>query len=142
MALYESQSITQKAIYAALTGDATLMSKLAGGAAGVLDQADEVTAYPYVQLGDADETVDDGFTTSRRTVRHTLHIYTRDTETQAGMAVAYSIAADLMRLLHRASLPMTGATNCYTFHEFTGRTPEPDGFTRHLVVRFRFANHE
>jgi hypothetical protein len=140
MPLYESDSITQAALYARLTGDATLMSKLTAG--GVLDQADEVTGFPFIQLGDAEETPDDGFTTSRRIVRHTLHIYTRDTETQAGMAVAYSIAADLMRLLHRASLPMTGATNCYTYHEFTGRTPEPDGFTRHLAIRFRFANHE
>lgn len=142
MPLYESQSITQAAIYAVLTADATLVAKLAGGAAGVIDQADEVLGFPYIQLGDSDEETDDAFGQERRIVRHTLHIFTRDTETRAGMALAYSIAADLWRLLHRKSLPMTGATNTYAWHEFTGRTPEPDGYTRHLAVRYRFANHE
>jgi hypothetical protein len=120
----------QQALYTVLSADSTLMAKLAGG---VLDYVPAEPAFPYVALGEGTEVPLNVFAKDGRDVTVTLHIWSR----AKGFAEADGILDDLNRLLDHKSLTISGYVHIVCAYEFSQTLRDPDGFTRHIPVRFR-----
>ncbi len=120
----------QKAVYAKLTGDATLMSKITG----VFDAVPQNQAFPYIVIGDGTEITWDHMGGKRGyEVTMTLHIWSR----YNGYAEALGILAELNRLLDRAVLVVAGFATVQCAYEWSMPSRDPDGITRHLPARYR-----
>lgn len=120
----------QKAVYAKLTGDATLMSKVTG----VFDAVPQNQAFPYIVIGDATEVPWDHMGGKRgHETTMALHIWSR----YNGFAEALGILADVNRLLDRAALAVTGFATVQCAYEWSTTLRDPDGITRHVPVRYR-----
>ncbi|MGA5374245.1 DUF3168 domain-containing protein [Streptomyces griseoincarnatus] len=126
----------QAAVYARLTGDATLMALIRG----VFDFVPEPDAYPYVVIGEATEVPDNrhgGF--GRQTVI-TLHVWTQS----EGHGPGLTIGDRVTELLDHQPLTITGLDHIATRFEFsqTLTDPEPPGNIRHVVLRYRIVTEQ
>lgn len=119
----------QKAVYAALTGDAVLMAKVKG----VFDKVPDGQTYPYVTVGDATEVKDDTFTSKGFQATITCHIWSQ----YPGFKEALEILGEMNRILDGPSLIVFGFSHVYTRMEFCETLRDPDGVTRHVPVRYR-----
>ncbi|MFC8442665.1 DUF3168 domain-containing protein [Streptomyces griseoincarnatus] len=124
----------QAAVYARLTGDATLMALITGVFDFVLDD------YPYIVIGEATEVPDNrhgGF--GRQTVI-TLHVWTQAEGHGPGLAIADRVT----ELLDHQPLTITGLDWVATRFEFsqTLTDPEPPGNIRHVVLRYRIVTEQ
>jgi hypothetical protein len=119
----------QKAIYAALTGDATLM----GMVTGVFDQPGQNQAFPYITLGEDTNVPDDLLVATGSQNTHTIHTWSR----AAGMSQIKQIMDRVYFVLHRKQLTVatTQAFECAI--EFSETFRDADGQTRHGVQRCR-----
>lgn len=123
------------AIYAALSGDATL-SSLLGGAGRVFDTVPSGTPAPYVVIGE--ETASDaGRTLAADAQEHTLtiHVWTEEKSSKP----CKQIAARVRAILH-GNPPALSAGTCTNLRcEFKETMRDPDGVSWHGVLRFRAA---
>ncbi len=120
----------QKTIYSTLSGDNTLTSTLG---ASVHDEVPQGTAYPFVQIGE-DTAVD--YSTKDETGAETtvvMHVWSR----VAGSAQAKNIMDRVHTLLHDSNLTVTGFNLVNMRMEFSDLIRDPDGLTRHGIMRFR-----
>jgi hypothetical protein len=120
----------QKTIYSALSSDNTLTSTLG---ASVHDEVPQGTAYPFVQIGE-DTAVD--YSTKDETGAETtvvMHVWSR----VAGSAQAKNIMDRVHTLLHDSNLTVTGFNLVNMRMEFSDLIRDPDGLTRHGIMRFR-----
>lgn len=124
------QTALQTAIFNALSTDNNLTSTLG---ATVQDEVPSGTNYPVVQIGDDD--VSDYSTKDLAGSDTTLviHVWSR----QFGSAETKNIMDRIHTLLHDSSLSVSGfnLVNCRL--QFTTVMRDPDGITRHGVMRFR-----
>ena len=121
----------QQAIYAALTGDATVTTLLGG--AHVYDDAPQRTEFPYLTFGRS--SLRDWSTGSEAGNEHvvTLHVWSQ----AAGRRQVYEIMKAVRDVLHEAALAVTGYRLINLRHEFSDARRDPDGETYHGTVRFR-----
>jgi len=124
------QFALQEALYARLSNDSTLNSTYG---ASVYDETPEGSGYPYVVLG---ETTAIDYSTkdvagSENTV--TFHVWSQ----YRGAKETKNIMDRLHDLLHDYSLSVTGANLINLRFEFSDLVRDPDGITRHGVMRFR-----
>lgn len=122
----------QQAVFSVLNGDSTLTSSL--GASVFDDVPDhQAVTYPYVQLGE-DVTIDYSTkdTTGSETTM-TIHIWSR----YRGSKETKQIIDRIHSLLHDSSLSVTGRNLINMRSEFSDVLRDPDGITRHGVMRFR-----
>lgn len=119
----------QKAIYAALTGDGTLM----GMVQGVYDQPDQNAAFPYITIGEDTNVPDDLLVATGSQNTQTVHTWSRS----AGMSQAKQIMDRVHGVLHNKvlSVATTQAVECRM--EFAETFRDADGITRHGVQRVR-----
>jgi len=120
----------QKTIYAALNGDSVLTSTLG---ASVHDEIPQGTAYPIVQIGEdtaLDYSVKDEVGSETTVV---IHVWSR----VAGSAQAKNIMDRVHTVLHDSNLTVTGFNLINMRMEFSDTIRDPDGLTRHGVMRFR-----
>lgn len=127
----------QKEIYTLLTGDATLTGLLAtyNSAPAVFDEvpAAGYSDFPYIQLGEINETPSNTFGRVGRDVRQTIDIYSQ----AKGWKEAQDILEQLCRLIDLTLLPNpTGWTTQLSEYVFGREIRDPDG-TRHIVAQFR-----
>jgi hypothetical protein len=120
----------QKAIYDAISGriGATVYDDVP-----TLPDGQPQANFPYVVIGDdtfAPWDTDDQLG-GEMTV--TLHIWSR----AGGMREAKTIAGQMYSLLHRARLSVMGYHLIDCLCEFSEFMRDPDGETRHVVVRYR-----
>ncbi len=120
----------QKAVYAALAGDAVLATKVTG----IFDGPPDGQAFPYVTLGEATERPADTFAGRGNEATMTLHIWSQ----AASFGEALGILAEINRILDRAALAVTGFKTVMCAYEWSETLRDPDGVTRHVPVRFRF----
>lgn len=120
----------QEAVYSALSNDNTLTSTLG---AGVFDDVLEGTTYPFVELGN--ETAIDYSTKDVDGAEFTitLHVWSQ----YAGAKETKQIMDRIYDLLHNSSLTVTGFNLINLRFEFSDIMRDPDGKTRHGVMRFR-----
>ena len=122
----------QKAVFAALGGDAALAA-LVGGR--IHDAAPRSPEFPYLTL--AETAVRDWSAGAEPGAEHrlTVHIWSRG----AGKRQAFEIADRVGWVLHDQRLTLDGHRLVNLRHEFTEVRRDPDGLTWHGVLRFRAA---
>tara|TARA_R110001592_G_scaffold147011_1_gene371406 strand:- start:71 stop:472 length:402 start_codon:yes stop_codon:yes gene_type:complete len=125
-----NQFALQTAIYTKLSTDSNLTTTLG---ASVFDDIPENTPYPYVQLGE-DTAID--YSTKDQTgseVTVNIDVWSR----YRGSLQAKNIMDRVHTLLHDSSLSVTGSNFINMRFEFSDIIRDPDGITRHGVMRFR-----
>ena len=124
------QFALQERIYATLSNDSALTST---HGAGVFDVVPEGTDFPYVTIGE-EMALDYGthdVDGSEVTINvHTWSQYRGAKETKTLMDRIHD-------LLHDSSLSVTGFNLINLRFEFSDVLRDPDGITRHGVMRFR-----
>ena len=128
-----SAQALQQALYASLSGDATLVSLLGG--ARIFDDVPQGTPYPYVTFAQSDAT--DWSTGTESGDEHivTFHVWSRD----AGRKSVHEILDRIRSLLHDQSLALSGHRLINLRREFCGVRREPDGDTLRGIIRLRAA---
>lgn len=126
----------QTAVYARLTGDATLTGMISG----VYDFVPEDVAYPFVVIGEALETPDNWHGGFGRETVITLHVWSQ----YQGYTQGLRIAARVTELLDHQPLAIAGLAHIATRYEFsqTLTDPEPPGDIRHVVLRYRIVTEQ
>lgn len=121
----------QKAVFAALSGDATLASLLGG--ARIYDEVPRGAALPYVTLGET--SLRDWSTGSEEGHEHilTLSVWSRAN----GEREVHQILARIDAVLHDAALAPGGVRLVNLRHEFSEVRRDPDGETSRGLLRFR-----
>ena len=124
------QFALQTAVYSTLSSDTNLTSTLG---AGVYDDVPQGSAYPFVQIGD-DSTMD--YSTKDVSGSETtlnLHVWSQN----HGSKQAKDIMDRVHTLLHDTNLTVTGFNFINNRMEFSDIIRDPDGITRHGIMRFR-----
>lgn len=128
----------QKAVYARLSGDATL----AGLVSGVFDEPPEDAAMPYVVVGEAVETPDDAHDRRGAEVAATVHVWSR----YRGFAEALAILDAVDRLLDvpggAARLAVDGWTKAFCRRESYQTLRDPEPGVRHVPATYRITLEE
>ena len=119
----------QQAVYERLSTDANLSAKITG----VFDFVPEGQAYPYVAIGQDTATGDDTFTTVGQQVTTTLHTWSQ----YKGYSEVKEIHALILQAL-TAPLVVSGWTCLFLMVDMENVIRDPDGITRHGVIRLRF----
>lgn len=120
----------QTAIYSALSGDSNLTSTLG---ASVFDEVPDQSSYPFVALGE--ETVVEYDTKDLDGASHTINIHVWSQ--YKGAKETKQIMDRIHTLLHDSSLSVSGFNLIRMQFEFSDIMRDPDGVTRHGVMRFR-----
>lgn len=130
----------QAALYARLSGDATLTGLLGhrAGQNGVYDDVPENALYPHVVIGEAIETPDGAHDRFGAQVVVTIHVWVE----ARGFKTAYPIVRRLRALLDEQPLPITGHHTVSVRWEFTQTLGDPNPELRHLPVRFRITTEQ
>lgn len=120
----------QQAVYAALTGSASLMALATGG---VHDHVPQGTGFPYVVVGD--ELSNPADTDDILGAEHMISVHTWSR--YAGMGEARQIMQEVYTALHRSRLVVEGAAFVDCLIDSSQVFLDEDGLTRHGVQRFR-----
>jgi len=124
----------QKAIHAALVGDATLMALVTG----VHDHVPEDAQFPYVAIGEDDVDAFDGKTFRGAEHAMSLHVWSR----ARGRREAKEILDRLGALLDQAALAVAGHTLIDLRFVAEETALERDGLTYHGRARLRAVTQE
>jgi len=124
------QFALQTTIYSTLSGDNTLTNTLG---AGVFDEVLENATYPFVSLGE--ETAIDYSTKDLNGGEFTINIHIWSQ--YKGSKQTKEIMDRIHDLLHDSSLSVSGFNLVNLRFEFSDILRDPDGVTRHGVMRFR-----
>jgi hypothetical protein len=119
----------QKAIYEALTGYAPLMAMVTG----IYDHVNQCTVYPYVVIGEDAASEWDTDTEIGTDSLITIHTWSE----YKGRQQTKEIQEAIYEVLHRAELTIHDAIFYGLDWQFSDSFLEPDGETRHGVMRFR-----
>ena len=124
------QFALQTTIYSTLSSDNTLTNTLG---AGVFDEVVENATYPFVALGE--ETAIDYSTKDLDGGEFTINIHVWSQ--YKGAKQTKEIMDRIHDLLHDSSLSVSGFNLANLRFEFSDILRDPDGITRHGVMRFR-----
>ena len=120
----------QSSVYSTLSNDNTLSSTYG---ASVFDDVPEDTSYPYITIGE-DNITEFGTKDLDGTTRTmTIHIWSE----YKGSKETKQIMDRIHDLLHDSSLSVSGFNLINMRFEFSDIMRDPDGITRHGVMRFR-----
>jgi len=119
----------QTALYAKLTGDATLMALITG----VYDDVPTGTALPYVVFGEWTDESDDTMGANHRELTFVLEVHSE----YLGFKESLNIADEVKRVLHKCSLTVTGATFVGCLYQESFPQRPPGGRLRFIPMRFR-----
>lgn len=125
----------QQAIWSRLNGDSTLTTTLG---AAVYDDTPDGAAFPYVVVGDVTEAPRDTMGTTGRDSTVTLHVWSQ----YPGMKQVKEIANRVDVLLDRWRPTVSGWNATDIQLEFFETMRDPDGITRHGVLRYRLHTHQ
>lgn len=125
----------QKAVYARLSGDATLVTTLG---ARVYEDVPDSAAFPYVAIGDDTEAPNDTMGVTGRDSTITIHSWSQ----YRGKKQIKEIQNRVDALLDRWSPSLTGWNAVQMLQEFFETFMDPDGITRHGVSRYRLHTYQ
>lgn len=123
------QFALQSAVYSALNVEAITTTL----SCGVYDEVVEGNTYPFITLGE-ETTID--YSTKTETGSETtinIHIWSR----YKGSKQTKEIMDKVHDLLHDVNLSVTGFSLINLRFEYSDILRDPDGITRHGVMRFR-----
>lgn len=120
----------QNAIFTALNGNitATVYDDVP-----MLPSGQPAANFPYVVIGNDTFRAWDNDSQLGSEITLTLHIWSR----WGGMQEAKGIAGEIYGILHRANLIIAGYSVIDCLCEFSEFVTDPDGETRHGIVRYR-----
>lgn len=124
------QGAVQQAIFGALVAQP--------GMPPVYDDVPEDSAFPYVVIGDDTSIEFDDDCGSGADSTLTIHAWS----TYKGRAEAKQILDLIYRTLHRSNLVIAGNVTITIHAEYQATLLDPDGLTRHGVIRFRLLTRE
>lgn len=124
------QDALQAAIFNALDG--------VPGMPPVYDDVPENVAFPYVVIGDDVSAAFDDDCGSGADSMVTIHVWS----TYPGRAEAKQILELIYRTLHRSNLVIAGNVTITIDADYQMTLLDPDGVTRHGVIRFRVLTRE
>lgn len=125
----------QRALYAAMTGNAPLMA-LVEGVHAVVDQPDDAElpeAFPYISFGQDTLTASDTKTTDGINALCQIDVWSRANN----YTEAKEIGAAIRTALHHQSLTISGANHIITRFESADYMIDADGQTKHGVCLVR-----
>jgi hypothetical protein len=99
----------------------------------VQDQAGPNQAYPYVTIGELTGDQRDTLGEQAAGIEMTVHVWSR----QPGMQECQVLMAQAKDALDRRRLPATGFQWVDTIWIYAQTLRDPDGMTRHGILRFR-----
>lgn len=111
----------QKAIYSALSGDATLAAMITG----IYSHVPQETAFPYIKFDSFNASDASNLQNKGIRAEFSLAIYSRE----RGSKEALEIEAELKRLLNGVSLAMAGCQMHGTQYSSGGVSQQNDGIT-------------
>ena len=120
----------QQTIFTALSNDNTLTSTYG---ATIVDEVTSSTSYPFVTIGE--ETTSDFSTKTDAGGQVTINIHIWSD--YKGSKECKQIMDKIHDLLHDSSLSVSGYNLINCRFEFSDILKDPDGITRHGVMRFR-----
>lgn len=91
------------------------------------------SGFPYVVIGDDTSIAWDTDDTLGKELTQTVHVWSRT----AGFKQTKDIMGEVYDALHRATISKTGYNVIDCLCEFSEAMRDPDGETRHGVMRFR-----
>ena len=116
----------QTALYAAI---AAAVSPVA-----VLDNAGPDQLYPFVTIGEFSAEPDDAITNEGAAIEAMIHVWSR----QPGMQELQQLMQGIASALHGVRLTLAGGGQwVMTRHDYSTTLRDPDGITRHGVMRFQ-----
>lgn len=124
------QDALQAAIFNALDG--------VPGMPPVYDDVPENVPFPYVVIGDDVSAAFDDDCGSGADSMVTIHVWS----TYPGRAEAKQILELIYRTLHRSNLVIAGNVTITIDADYQMTLLDPDGVTRHGVIRFRVLTRE
>lgn len=119
----------QRAIYNELISDAPLMAMVEG----VFDHVDQGQSYPYIVIGEGTNVDFDDDLELGNEATINIHIWSQ----YKGRMETKQIMDEIYQVLHRADLVIDGSRCVKCDFEFGDSFMDPDGETRHGVMRFR-----
>ena len=128
----DSQWPLQQAVYAALTGDASVQALL-GNPARVFDHVPQDSVFPYVVVGEVTSGPFDTKTEDGLDQTLTIHSWSR----YRGLKETKEIMAAVTGALDQQALAVSGHDLVLLRLTFGATVLDPDGLTRHGVQRFR-----
>jgi hypothetical protein len=127
----------QKAIYQALDNDLDLRSMI--GLNRIFDTVPQAQVFPFITIGEADVTPFDSHTQNGFEGTFNVHVWTRHSSLGArGRAQTHEIMGEVYRIIHGASLTVTGFRVIVLRYDFSNIVEQTDGLTYHGVTRFKF----
>ena len=130
---YNTELEVQTAIYNTLSGDATLAALVTG----IYDHVPQETTYPYVVIADMMMEEFDTQTWDGALMTLNVHVWSR----KRGRKECMTIFGHLRRLLHDQDLVVSGHCHVLCQRDYSEVFLDPDGVTRHGVMRFRILVH-
>lgn len=135
MAVGTSLGYLQKAIYTLFTGDTLLTNQITG----VFDETPENEPFPYVVIGDAQETTMDTYPKMGRIASMTIYILSQHT----GFLEILSISDRIITIMNRYSFPsMSPYISVYTMYKTSSTRRDSDGITRQAELHFDWFGEE
>lgn len=132
----DSRLALQKAVYARLTGNASLMAKVSNRVYDFVPQADEDGGpYPFIQLPQMQVEPFDTKTFNGFELRFTVNVWSRPGS--IGQAEAHDLNNDIYDLLHKWEPTISGWKVVLFQFEFSDVIVDPDTVTYHGIQRFR-----
>lgn len=119
----------QQAVYQVLTGDSTLSALIDA----VYDRAPQGSPFPYITLGEMDISDWSTKTSTGTEILLNIHIWSRS----GGRKETADISDRVYRLLHQASLSVSGQVLVQIRYLSSDIHLEDDGITYQGVMRFR-----
>jgi hypothetical protein len=117
------QSAIQSAVFARLSALST----------PVFDHVPQKTEYPYIVIGDDTSIPWDTDTSVGTETTCTIHVWSR----QRGRKEVKGIMDAIYTRMNRAEFAVNGGQLIECIYEFAETFLDPDGLTRHGVIRFR-----
>jgi hypothetical protein len=136
-----AMSPVQAAIYARLTGDATLMNTLLLNGGGVKDHVPAGTPFPYINIGEMVETPFRTFGRNGHETVPTLHIW----GSVLGYKPLQAILDRVNTLLEGTPLTVSGHQTVYVNFEDAQALPDfadDESELRHIVAHYRIVTQD
>lgn len=135
MAVGTALGIMQKAVYTLLS----TTSGISGSVTGIFDETPEDEAFPYIVVGDAQETVLDTYAKMGRIATITITIWSQHT----GFLEAIAIGDQIISAMNRYSFPsILPFLSVYTMYKSAMTKRDSDGITRQVDLKFDWFGEE
>lgn len=125
-----AQLAIQQTIYELLSADTELTGKIGG----IYDGFPQHEPFPYITLGDGTSTPFATFEHMGEEVFINIHIWSR----YKGFKEGLEISRDIHRMLSQQNIQVADFGTVGSYFDSSDTLRDPDGITRHFILRYKF----